>query len=203
MALELAQRRPGLRGHRLQVLRALRRHRRRDEHARRHGPVGRGGRLLLRPAPRRRPARSRCASARWSGSSRCSPSRCSTTRRSTGCPASASGMELVPEEPPRPGAAHHLHASAETAEAHGRRLLAIPSRERLERVLRYVLDENEFLSPYGIRSLSPRPPRAPVSSSRRRRASTASTTCPANRTPACSAATRTGAGRSGSRSTTC
>jgi hypothetical protein len=37
---------------------------------------------------------------------------------------------------------------------HCRRLLAIPSRERLERVLRYLLDENEFLSPYGIRSLS-------------------------------------------------
>ena len=37
---------------------------------------------------------------------------------------------------------------------HGRRLLAIPSRARLERVLRYLLDENEFLSPYGIRSLS-------------------------------------------------
>jgi hypothetical protein len=36
----------------------------------------------------------------------------------------------------------------------GRRLLAIPSRERLTRVLRYVLDENEFLSPHGIRSLS-------------------------------------------------
>ena len=35
-----------------------------------------------------------------------------------------------------------------------RRLLAIPSRERLERVLAYVLDENEFLSPHGIRSLS-------------------------------------------------
>jgi hypothetical protein len=34
------------------------------------------------------------------------------------------------------------------------RLLAIPTREQLERVLRYVLDENEFLSPYGIRSLS-------------------------------------------------
>ena len=54
MALELAQDRSGLRGHRLQVLRALRRHRRRDEHARRHGPVGRGRRLLLRPAARRR-----------------------------------------------------------------------------------------------------------------------------------------------------
>ncbi|MFV1967130.1 MAG: glucosidase [Pirellulaceae bacterium] len=37
---------------------------------------------------------------------------------------------------------------------HGHRLLAVPSRERLERVLRYVLDENEFLSPYGLRSLS-------------------------------------------------
>ena len=37
---------------------------------------------------------------------------------------------------------------------HGHRLLAVPSRDRLERVLRYVLDENEFLSPYGIRSLS-------------------------------------------------
>ena len=36
----------------------------------------------------------------------------------------------------------------------GRRLLAIPSKERLERVLRYAFDESEFLSPYGIRSLS-------------------------------------------------
>jgi hypothetical protein len=37
---------------------------------------------------------------------------------------------------------------------HRHRLLAIPSRERLSRVLRYLLDESEFLSPYGIRSLS-------------------------------------------------
>jgi mannosylglycerate hydrolase MGH1-like protein len=36
----------------------------------------------------------------------------------------------------------------------GRVLLAIPSRARLERVLRYMLDESEFLSPYGIRSVS-------------------------------------------------
>ena len=35
-----------------------------------------------------------------------------------------------------------------------RRLLAIPSRARLERVLRYLLDETEFLSPNGIRSVS-------------------------------------------------
>jgi hypothetical protein len=33
-------------------------------------------------------------------------------------------------------------------------LLALPSRERLGRMLRYLLDENEFLSPFGIRSLS-------------------------------------------------
>ena len=47
---------------------------------------------------------------------------------------------------------------APTAEGYighgGRRLLSPLSRERLERVLRYLLDEDEFLGPYGIRSLS-------------------------------------------------
>jgi len=37
---------------------------------------------------------------------------------------------------------------------HQRRLLAIPSRKRLIRMLQYILDENEFLSPYGVRALS-------------------------------------------------
>jgi hypothetical protein len=37
---------------------------------------------------------------------------------------------------------------------HEHLLLAITTQERLVRVLRYMLDENEFLSPYGIRSLS-------------------------------------------------
>jgi hypothetical protein len=36
----------------------------------------------------------------------------------------------------------------------GRRLLAILNKKKLERVLGYLLDENEFLGPYGIRSLS-------------------------------------------------
>jgi hypothetical protein len=36
----------------------------------------------------------------------------------------------------------------------GHHLLAIPSKKKLQRVLQYVLDENEFLSPHGIRSLS-------------------------------------------------
>jgi hypothetical protein len=39
-------------------------------------------------------------------------------------------------------------------EGASRRLLAIPTRERLERMLRYVLDEGEFLSPFGLRSVS-------------------------------------------------
>src|SRR5262245_26629634 len=39
-------------------------------------------------------------------------------------------------------------------DGHGHRLLSIPTRERLTRVLRYALDEREFLSPHGIRSIS-------------------------------------------------
>jgi hypothetical protein len=35
-----------------------------------------------------------------------------------------------------------------------RRLLSVVDTERLRRVLRYMLDENEFLSPFGIRALS-------------------------------------------------
>jgi hypothetical protein len=41
-----------------------------------------------------------------------------------------------------------------SAREEGRALLAIAGRERLERVLGRVLDEQEFLSPYGVRSLS-------------------------------------------------
>ena len=36
----------------------------------------------------------------------------------------------------------------------GRRLLSVLNKKKLERVLSYLLDENEFLGPYGIRSLS-------------------------------------------------
>ncbi|MFN0058146.1 MAG: MGH1-like glycoside hydrolase domain-containing protein [Planctomycetota bacterium] len=46
-------------------------------------------------------------------------------------------------------------AEGATTDAATRRfLLAIPSRERLQRTLRYLVDETEFLSPFGIRSLS-------------------------------------------------
>src|SRR5439155_23839487 len=36
----------------------------------------------------------------------------------------------------------------------GNRMMAIPTRERLQRALRYILDEHEFLSAHGLRSVS-------------------------------------------------
>ena len=54
----------------------------------------------------------------------------------------------------RPDLRQHISCMEKGGARSGKMLLAIPSRERLERVLKYVLDENEFLSPHGLRSLS-------------------------------------------------
>jgi Glycosyl hydrolase family 63 C-terminal domain len=48
---------------------------------------------------------------------------------------------------------HHV-VRQDTAQGTTRRLLSLVNGVRLASVLRYMLDENEFLSPYGIRSLS-------------------------------------------------
>jgi hypothetical protein len=45
-------------------------------------------------------------------------------------------------------------ACMQTPGQNGRRLLAVVSPERLRRVLKVMLDEREFLSPYGVRALS-------------------------------------------------
>ena len=50
-------------------------------------------------------------------------------------------MTYLEMEDPKSGSAH-------------RRLLAIPSEDRFRRLIAVMLDENEFLSPFGIRSLS-------------------------------------------------
>ncbi|MEW5976676.1 MAG: glucosidase [Acidobacteriota bacterium] len=44
--------------------------------------------------------------------------------------------------------------TVQSAPAGQRRMLSIVNPRRLQRVLRFMLDENEFLSPYGIRALS-------------------------------------------------
>ena len=49
---------------------------------------------------------------------------------------------------------HISMMEASTMGSHHHRLLAIPTKDRLIRVLARVLDETEFLSPYGVRSLS-------------------------------------------------
>ena len=50
--------------------------------------------------------------------------------------------------------ARHISYMKQSGGDHLHYLLAIPTQERLVRVLKYFLDESEFLSPYGIRSLS-------------------------------------------------
>jgi hypothetical protein len=53
----------------------------------------------------------------------------------------------------RPELADHIETET-TAELRVQRFLSLVNRKRLRLVLRVMLDENEFLSPYGIRALS-------------------------------------------------
>ena len=47
-----------------------------------------------------------------------------------------------------------VHVETQSSEGGVRRFLSLVNRQRLKKVLRYMLDEQEFLSPHGIRALS-------------------------------------------------
>ena len=93
----------------------------------------------------------------------------------------------------------HVAPTADGFGGHGgRKLLSPLTRTKLERILAHLLDEDEFLSPYGIRSLSRHHLENPFVFQTAGRSS-GSSTCPRSRTRACSAGTRTGGGPSGCR----
>jgi hypothetical protein len=63
-------------------------------------------------------------------------------------------MQLFMKRHPEIAASVTRAADPATGGYMGRRLLAVCSKDQLKRILGYMLDENEFLSPCGIRSLS-------------------------------------------------
>ena len=153
-AQHVAGARPGgrlLRGHRQQVLRAFRGHRRRDQRDRRPGALGRDDgfyydQLLLdgQSIPMR--VRSMVGlvplfAAEVLGD-----------REVDRLPGFSKRMRWFLEN--RPELATHVYYRPPEHGSPGARLLAIAPRERLVRMLGYMLDESEFLSPHGIRSLS-------------------------------------------------
>ena len=103
----------------------------------------------------------RCA--RWSGSFRCSPSRCWSRRRSTRLPGFKKRHALVPREPARSGRARARSATTRRArhDAAGDPV----ARAAGAACCATMLDEHEFLSPYGMRSLSKVHERAAATSS--------------------------------------
>ncbi len=196
--------RPGVRGLHREVRAPLVPDRDGDGPARRAPgrDVGRGGRLLLRrPAPprRHRAGASRCG--RWSGCCRCARRRSSRRRRSSGSLRSWTRS------------AHYLDRNgdllggiADPRRARRRRATAARPRRRdgsCGASSTRMLDEDRFLGPHGIRSVSKWHEEHPyvldLDGQDVRRLLRARRVRP----PACSAATRTGAARCGSRSTCC
>ena len=145
--------RSGLRGHGAQVRRALPVDRLVDgAPGRRHRHVGRGGRLLLRRAAlARRPG----PAAQGSVDGRApAPVRGHDVRRANlikKYPELAERLQRFLEARPELIAAIHDPRKLGVA---GRRLASILDETKLRRVLAKMLDENEFLSEFGIRSLS-------------------------------------------------
>ena len=163
IAVELVRARPALRGHGAQVRRALRLHRRGDgPHRRQPGrAVGRGGRLLLRRAAA---ARRQRAAAQGPLDGRAAPAvrdddparRAATTISEDLLARLRRRIEAMPE---LLATIHDARVPRrERAADAGRR----STRRKLRRILARMLDEDEFLSPHGLRALSRVPRRPPV-----------------------------------------
>ena len=203
--MELARRRPGLRGRRQQVLGALPLHRARDEPpaattaAR---AVGRGGRLLLRrPAPARRHARIPLKVRSMVGLIPLFAVETLEPEHARAAAGFKRRLEWFVEH--RPDLTGNV-ACMQTPGSGERRLLSVVDRDRLRRVLqRHARRARVPVAVRHPRAVARAPATQPYVAARRRHTSIASTTSRASRRPGCSAATRTGAGRSGSRSTSC
>ncbi len=189
--------RPRLRGHGVEVLRALRRDRGGDEHVRRHGPLGRAGRLLLRPPlpGRRAPPAPHPVARRARAPLRGRDARGRRAREAPGVPEAA---QVVPCEPQGPRGAGLLPRARGRARPRAPRDLdpdqGPPAPAPALRARRAGVP----LSARRAVALAPPPGRSvrPRGAAGRR---IASSTNPASRGPASSAATRTGGDRSGSR----
>ena len=180
IALELAQRRPGLRGRRDQVLRALPAHRRAPSTtwaATGIRPVGRGGRLLLRRAA---PARRRGSPAQGPLAGRADPAASPSRPSSRSC-SSAAGVRAPPGLVPRASARTSRRLVSRWRRArHGRApaALALVRGHRHEaRCSRACSTRSEFLSrprhPVAV-AVPPRRSRTCSSSTGRPHASTTS-----------------------------
>ena len=200
LAIELADARPDLRRDGVQVRRALLLHRRGDEPARGGRHVGRRGRLLLRPAAAPRRQRDAAQGALDGGAA-------SSVRhhgdREVAAGAHPEGDEPHPgtvapdaravedDAPDRRGAFRRGRSGHDGVGESGAAPPDPDEDARRERVPEPVRHPRALEVPRAA------PVRLPCRTAR----STASTTCRPNRTPACSAATPTGAARSGCRST--
>ncbi len=142
-----------LRGHGDEVRRALPVDRDLDDaHRRRDRDVGRGGRVLLRrPAPTRRDQRAAQGALAGRACCRCARSPGSTATSCAATRSTASGCSSSWQN--RPELRAFIHDPVLVGEG-GRRLASILDETKLRRVLAKMLDEEEFLSPHGIRSVS-------------------------------------------------
>ena len=116
-------------------------------------------------------------------------------------PQIAEQVAAVPRAQPGPAGQHRRSAACPACT--GRRILSLVNEDKLRRILARMLDEERFLGPHGIRSISRWHLDHPVRLRRARDGVPGAVRAGRVDAPGCSAGTPTGAGRCGSRSTCC